>query len=170
METPLFFSVHGSPLGCFGDSSVLMLVRRLRQLVCASSFHIYPFNFSDPPVSHSCNFPHIYPCLLTLLSLEWLKMSFSSQRSALETATLVAGFTMSASTACCPGLSSFTYLHLRPYVKCSLNILRSIQSNLVRTEREKANIYLLSCHFFQMNELNILIALKINYLLSLGQL
>lgn len=34
----------------------------------------------------------------------------------------------------------------------------------------KANIYLLSCHFSQMNELNIFIALKINYLLSLGQL
>ena len=31
-------------------------------------------------------------------------------------------------------------------------------------------IYLLSCHFSQMNELNIFIALKINYLLSLGQL
>lgn len=92
---------------------VLMLVRRLRQLVYASSFHIYPFNFSDPTVSQSCIFPHIYPHLLTLLSLEWLKINFSSQRSALETAALVAAFTMSASTACCPGLSSFTCLYLR---------------------------------------------------------
>lgn len=54
------------------------------------------------------------------------------------------------------------------YTKCSLNVLRSIQSNLVRTRRKKGNIYLLSCHFSQMNELNIFIALKINYFLSPG--
>lgn len=56
------------------------------------------------------------------------------------------------------------------YIKCSLNVLWSIQNNLVRTGREKAHIYLLSCRFSQMNELNIFIAFKINYLPSPGQL
>lgn len=55
-------------------------------------------------------------------------------------------------------------------INCSLNVLQSIQNNLVGTGREEAHIYLLSCHFSQMNELNIFIALKINYLPSSGQL
>lgn len=136
--------------------------------VLPPSFHIYPFNYQILWF-HSCSFPHMYPHLLTCV-VTWMQISFSSQSSALGMSALVAAFTVLASSACWPGPHRLLVCISGSDMKCSLNVLRSVQSNLIRTAREKANIYLLSCRFFQMNELNIFIALKINYLLSPGQL
>lgn len=44
METPLTLFLHGCLLPYINASSVLITVRKLRQLQCASSFRIYPFN------------------------------------------------------------------------------------------------------------------------------
>lgn len=168
METPLSFSLHGCPLAYFGDSPILMLERKLKELLCASSFLSY---LSIQILQFlPCSFSYIHPHLLIVLSPGWLQISFSSQSSVLETAALLAASAVSAPAACCPDPHRVLVLISGDYIKCSLNILRSIRSNLVRTERGKANIYLLSCHFAQINELNIFIALKINYLLSPGQL
>lgn len=163
-------SGHGSPFALFGDSPFWGWWGSSGQLLWASSFLSYlPIRLSNTTISHPCNFPHIYTHL-TLLSLEWVHISFSSHSSALETAALVA-----ASQCQLPLLADRAPHHLLvcisgSYIKCPLNVLWSIHSNLVRTEREKANINLFSHHFSQMNELNIFITLKINYLLCLGQL
>lgn len=166
METPLSFSLRGCPLAYFGDSPILMLERKLKELLCATSFLSYLSiqTLQFPPFS----FPYVHLHLLILLSPGQLQISFSLQSLVLEAAALLAAFAVSAPAACC--LHRVLVRISGDDIKCSLNILQSIRSTLVRTERGKANIYLLSCHFAQINELNIFIALKINYLLSLGQL
>lgn len=160
METPLSFSLYGCPLAYFGDSPILMVERKLKELLCASSFlSISPLQFLLYP-SPSSHF--------VVIGMIANKLLFQS--SMLDIAALLAAAAVSVPAACCPDPHCILVCISGDYIKCSLNILQSIRSNLVRTERGKANIYLLSCHFAQINELNIFIALKINYLLSPGQL